>query len=254
MLGLYNQNPTLLISDNFVLPDGVDRSVLLPMILSESAELEVLYPEPQTFMAVLKAWSLARLPSWQRMLETLSEEYDPLHNYDRTETETGTTTGSGSSSVNEAITGATAEDVTDTVTEDLTDSTAEGITDETNGSTSTTTTGQVTGFNSSTFADNNKATTAGSSSDTTTRDRTATLDRDRTEQSVRDRDVHESRSRATDTSDSRSDSHNRTLRAYGNIGVTMSQQMVLEEIKVRSLDIYRIITNEFIDYFCLRVY
>ena len=53
------------------------------------------------------------------------------------------------------------------------------------------------------------------------------------------------------------DAHTDTIkrREYGNIGVTTSQAMLEAELKLRSdYDIYRIITEEFKDKFCLQVY
>ena len=302
LLGLYNQDPEILDQDHLILPEGVDREVLLPMILSETAELEVIYPNPDTLKIVMAAWSTARSPSWERMLETLLEAYDPLYNYDRTETETGSNTGTDHVTDAESITDTTAEDITDSLTEDIEDSLAEGITDTTdetvtdtseesgsestsedirdttNGTTGTTATGQVTGFNSSSFADNNKTVTSGSSSDTAVRDRdqvstsersgsterdrdqTITRDReqsstrDREQTSTRDRDESYHRGREASRTSSSTGGHSRNLRAYGNIGVTTSQARLLEELRVRMTDIYRIITDELAAYFCLRVY
>ena len=286
LLGLYNQDPEILDEDHLILPEGVDREVLLPMILSETAELEVIYPDPSTLKIVMAAWSTARSPSWERMLETLLENYDPLHNYDRTEVESGSNTGTDSESVTETISDTTAEDITDNRTgsrtselgedisdsnsETTSDSTDEMILDTTTGTTSTTATGQVTGFNSNSFADNNKTTTSGSSSDTANRDRSqsssggrdGTYTRDRSvdesessqDRTVRDRDEAYSRERETGRTTSSTGGHSRNLRAYGNIGVTTSQAMLLEELRVRMTDIYRIITDELAAYFCLRVY
>lgn len=42
--------------------------------------------------------------------------------------------------------------------------------------------------------------------------------------------------------------------AHGNIGVTTNQQMIEAELKLRRCDIYNIITNEFLDKFCIGVY
>lgn len=270
LLGMYNQDETILNSTNFVLPEDVDRSTLVPMLLTESAELEILYPAPEYFKVACKAWSTARCPSWEKMFEVLEEEYDPLHNYDRTETETGSTTGTDSITETETVDDVTSEDVRDTTADDITvttaeDSrvtTAEDITDTSSGTTSTTATGQVTGFNSNTFADNNKTLTSGTSSDTTARDRdqTETTDRDTTETTdrdttvTRDRDVTFGRERETGRTGSSSGSHSRTLRTYGNIGVMTSQSMAREELELRKIDIYRLIVEEFIYYFCLRVY
>lgn len=194
LLGMYQQDETILNSTNFPLPEGVTRETLLPLILSETAELEIVYPDPATFKIVCKAWANARGPAWERMVETLNNEYDPLHNYDRTETE----------QIDDAE---TIED-------------AETVNDVTGG----TTTGQTTGFNANTFSDDKKTIDSGSL------DRDRSFDRGRTY------------------------GRERTMRAYGNIGVTTSQEMATAELDLRKTDIYRIITDEFTRYFCILVY
>lgn len=144
VLGMYQQDETILNSTNFPLPEDVDRTILLPLILSETAELEVVYPDPTTFKIVCKAWANARASAWERIIAALDAEYNPIHNYDRTETE--------------AI--EDEENIDDT----------ESIEDETSGSA----TGQVTGFNSNTFTDDSKTIDSGSF------DRDRSYGRDRT--------------------------------------------------------------------------
>lgn len=51
----------------------------------------------------------------------------------------------------------------------------------------------------------------------------------------------------TDTTD-----HN--LRAHGNIGVTSSQQMLMQEREVADFNIYHIISQDFADQFCIQLY
>lgn len=214
ILGMYNQDNEILDDHHLYLPEGVDRSTIIPLILSETAELEVLYPRPDTMKTVVKAWSFARLSAWERMLDALEEEYNPLHNYDRTEVETGTNTGS--------------EGETGTI------QTAEDISDTGSNQTSATTTDQVTGYNSNTFADNNKQLASGSASSTNA------MDRDETET----RNLTHTRNLA----------HARNLHIFGNIGIVTSAQMLTGELEVRATDIYRIIVDEFKQYFCLMIY
>lgn len=64
-------------------------------------------------------------------------------------------------------------------------------------------------------------------------------------------DVPESRNTA---SSSASGKNKRTGRAYGNIGVTTTQQMIEEERRVSEFDIDHIIINEFKKTFCLLIY
>ena len=61
---------------------------------------------------------------------------------------------------------------------------------------------------------------------------------------------------ATDSSRSRDESETETVTRTegGNIGVTMSQDMLQAELDIRKTDIYHIIAEEFKERFCLMVY
>ena len=73
-----------------------------------------------------------------------------------------------------------------------------------------------------------------------------------------DTDTSDSGENTQSANDSRTmgGSDERTIerRAHGNIGVTTNQEMIDAELKLRRYDIYDIITNEFIDKFCIGVY
>lgn len=107
LLGIYNVDPTVINDTNFPLPNGLTHETLDPLLLAETAELEILYPEPTTLATVIKAWSTARGPAWAKMAAALNAQYNPIHNYDRTESWTeeregehskaGTTDNSGTS-------------------------------------------------------------------------------------------------------------------------------------------------------------
>ena len=223
LLGMYNQEQaeiedggedgSFLDSDHFILPEDFssqDRYDLCSIILSESAELEALYPDPSTMRTVVTAWSRARCPQWTRLLEALTAEYNPIHNYDRFEQETGTDTGTRT----ETDTGTRSE--TETINDTASD----------------TTTGQTTGFNSNTFADDKKTTSSGSGQRNGTRGETRNLSHGETRNLTNSRNLH----------------------AYGNIGLTTAAEMVTQEITLRKTDIFRIIADEFISYFCLMIY
>ena len=83
ILGLYQYDPTILAG--MQLPTGMTHDILDPDLLSQCAELEILYPDPDVFKTVLAAWSAHRLPSWQRMLDVAQMDYNPIENYDRQE-------------------------------------------------------------------------------------------------------------------------------------------------------------------------
>lgn len=84
VLGLYNWDKNLF--DGFSLPDTVDSETLRNLIFSETSELEVLYSDPAVFNLILRSWSKSRVGDWNRVESALSAEYNPIENYDRTET------------------------------------------------------------------------------------------------------------------------------------------------------------------------
>ena len=83
VLGLYNYDERIF--DGMQLPDGVDTDNVVSNLLMELAELEVIYPSWITMQRAISDWSKSRVRSWERMLQALSAEYDPVENYDRRE-------------------------------------------------------------------------------------------------------------------------------------------------------------------------
>lgn len=68
-----------------VLPEGIDRNIVISMLCSELAELELLYPDLETMRIVIGSWSLANLANWNKLLATTELTYNPIENYDRVE-------------------------------------------------------------------------------------------------------------------------------------------------------------------------
>ena len=93
VMGLYNYNDTIF--NSMQLPDGVDPENVVSNLLMELAELEVIYPSWITMRRAIADWSKARGASWERMLQALSAEYDPIENYDRREEWTDDADSSG---------------------------------------------------------------------------------------------------------------------------------------------------------------
>lgn len=193
ILGLYQWDQTLF--DGFTVPEQLDKDVLIDSIILECADLEITLPNYDIFKRMISSWSASRSNAWEHMYNALTEEYNALHNYDRTETHDDEWSNRRNSSMNQSSGG---QDV-------LTSRTA--------------------AFNGDSLA------TAGS--DTTAYGGTANTTDNGTESGSRDY----------------------TIRAYGNIGVTTSQQMLESEISLRSkYDMYDIITSEFKKKFCILIY
>lgn len=98
ILGLYRWDNTIL--NGLTLPAGMDKSVAINNILTECAELEILYPDPDTFKEALAAWSAANYSVWDRAWKALQLEYNPIWNVDGdvVETESRDLTRAGTSS------------------------------------------------------------------------------------------------------------------------------------------------------------
>lgn len=91
--GLYNYDNSLF--DNWTLPAGVERYQLIDMILYECSGLELTLPNPDLFKRVTGLWTQRKARAWTRALDAMKAEYNPIHNYDRTETLEEEESGSG---------------------------------------------------------------------------------------------------------------------------------------------------------------
>ena len=96
-LGLYNWDNTIF--DLMQIPSALDKPTLVDNLLAETAELEVLYPNPIVFKNLVGVWSAKQVDIWSRLYATTQYEYNPIENYNRyetgTEDGTGRTTHSG---------------------------------------------------------------------------------------------------------------------------------------------------------------
>ena len=94
-----------------------DKDTIVANILNEFAELEVIYPDPVFMKHAIGAWSWKEVPTWDRIYEASLAKYNPIENYNRTETSTET----GTSSHNEQNNGSETHSGTDTETHSGTD-------------------------------------------------------------------------------------------------------------------------------------
>ena len=105
-LGLYNWDDTIF--DLMQIPEALDKDTLVDNLLAETAELEVLYPNPVVFKNLVGVWSAKQIDIWNRLYETTQYEYNPIENYNRYETGsdsgTGRTTHSGTDTTTETTT------------------------------------------------------------------------------------------------------------------------------------------------------
>ena len=97
ILGLYNLNNALF--DDIALPAGVDQTILVNNLVTDLAELELIYSDYNFMKFMIGVWSRKELPTWERVYNASVKEYDPIENYDRMEewTDNGESTGKGTS-------------------------------------------------------------------------------------------------------------------------------------------------------------
>lgn len=81
---MYQWDKTLF--DGLQVPSGINKSTIVNNLIMESAELEVLYTDPDFLKQAIKYWSDSRQRAWYMMQKVMSEEYDPFINIQRDET------------------------------------------------------------------------------------------------------------------------------------------------------------------------
>lgn len=233
LAGVLAGQPTLF--NGLTAPAGVDKQQLIGRIMRRANNLEVLYPDGPYFEWAIGNWSLCRQDVWERLEQTRHYDYNPIHNYDRHETETSTRDGKYKDD----------RTLDHTHTTDTTGNEVyAGEMDSTFADDSTTTT-TVAGFNNplSTTADNKVVV-----DDDQTRHQTESSNADRTGKESNTANDSEVINRKEDWQDDRG------LYAYGNIGVTTTQALIEEQRQVELYNLYDVIAEEFVMEFCLLVY
>ena len=228
ILGLYNYQPAIF--DSLTIPTSVDRETLIDNIIMEAAELELLVPNADILGRLIGNWSKTRLAAWNRMIGALDAEYNPIENSDRYEDHLEDYTRDLTES--------------DNYTRDLkeSDDYNRNLTDSGNSNSSGSIQNSRTGYNSSDL----QLTDSSGSEDHSDDSRSYT--------------GGDNRNKGYTGSDNRNkgftggDTRHTVIHTHGNLGVTTNQHMVEAELKLRQYDIYKLITNEFINTFCIGVY
>ena len=267
-LALYNYDSHVF--DDFSIPAGLDKPTLLDMLLTESADLCVIYPDADLFKRIVKSWSARKLPVWTKLYSTTLLEYNPIENYDRTENRTasiihtgtiansGNTENTGTQGINENT--VNSGTVKNTGTDTGTVGTA-GFSQNTENDTGTITDAK-TGYNSVTFQDTDKRTNnlenVSSNSNNQTETRNLAIENTREDNLAQNtsttRTDNLSESRTDTETRNLADTHTEYLKVNGNIGIRSSQELIQQEREVDLFDIYSVIIDDFIDYFCIGIY
>ena len=85
-LGLYNYDNTIF--DDLTVPAGIDKNLVQNTLMMETADLEVMQPDPVIMRQVLGWFSARRLDAWTRVYTALSSKYQADTDVEVTETRT----------------------------------------------------------------------------------------------------------------------------------------------------------------------
>lgn len=232
ILGLYTYDNTLF--DLMCWPNEFtqdDKQATINNILMEGAELEILYPDVPFMKSAIAAWSYKEKPVWQRIHTASLLEYNPIENYRRNETESIETSKTEQHSGN------------DTTSHTGTESSTSSNTNTTTGSDSGTIDHKVTGYDSNTLVQQSQDSTTGSSSSQDTQSGNSAVTHNTQDQLTHGEQIQHTGDDA------------RTLLAFGNIGVTTSQEMLSQELEIApKLNTISAIVDSFIKRFCILVY
>lgn len=116
-LGLYNWDDTLF--ENLSLPEGFtadDKTILINNLLMETAELEVIYPDPDFMKSAIEAWSGKEVINWDRLYKLMLMEYNPIENYNRVEDSDNQNRGATTHSGKDISQGSASDTITNHIT------------------------------------------------------------------------------------------------------------------------------------------
>lgn len=241
MIGLYNFDNDLFA--NLSLPDDLNRDDAINSILLRCGEMPVLYPNFSMCKTMIGLWSRKWYHGIERMIQTLDDDYNPLHNYDRYEKYSDNDKKLETNTKNSTLSESHDNDITDNnhmTTE------SNNTMNNTNGNTNT---NDVSAFNDSNYQPSSKSTLTGTIQQTDETDSETNARNTRSDSGSHDATTSETAGYNTDNNFTH-DGH-----LYGNIGVTTSQQMLDAELKLRSqTNIYDVIAEIFMRDFCIYVY
>lgn len=200
----------------FTVPSGLNAAVIVDLIREKCDELYPWMQDAARLKTAIASWATYKAYDWSRALLAMTETYDPLHNYNREEL------GSEEIAKHKGTKVSTNEDVSETPA-------------------TMTNTGSVVAYDTNAESETGKSV---SSPGTTSNRRTAQANANYTtyedvDANTYDKDVHSFVNRVT----------------RGNIGLTKSQDMALDELRLRTqTSVSELIAASFEDRFMMQAY
>lgn len=249
--GLLIPTGTMSYQDGTTITEPVaDRDTLIENLLIDTYELELIYPDYSFLRAAIHSWCKTESNIWVEYWKTLHYKYNPIHNYDREEhgkdleTRDLKTTNDDTHDLN--LTRVDTHNLQTTVNN--TTNTDNTTTYSGNDTVSRT----VAGYNSESLTNRDQDKTTYDSSDRLD----GTVDsngvsKDTGTLNVVTDDTGTLKRAGTDTG---TVGNQHDFHAYGNIGVTTTQQLIKEQREIIDTSMYEFIIGRFKRRFCLEVY
>lgn len=261
---------------NMVIPNSplLERNTLILNILQKSDDMESLYSDPYYIQESLTYWSKKWERTFQKWVDSLNLQYDPLTNYDKHDTVMDKTTVERD--VSEADTtrtvtdddSKTATDIKESTNTDIKAATKTDIKESTN--TDLTESNTISAYNSSTFQPDRSTSTSGTANNNYTRTdgddddnfthTTGTAQNNYVQTSgsannnYTNRDIEESFTRADKLDDDSVKDFAHNQHAWGKYGTEKYSDMVKAELELAKWNIYDHITDIFLQEYCIMVY
>ena len=86
LIGLYEWDESLF--NDMILPEGIDKDLLIQSLLLEKGEFEALYANPGFMKNAIKIWSMKWFRTFAEWLKGTQATWNPIYNYDRYEEST----------------------------------------------------------------------------------------------------------------------------------------------------------------------
>jgi len=262
ILGAYDDDPTIF--DGLTLPEEpwttgypdlfktfpkLDKAVLISNLLLECAQLSLMHTDTDFLKEEISLWSQMHALDWQQMYETMLYHYNPIWNKDGTIEETETEDETGTTRATQERTGETGNTRTISNQESETNSGSDLISDT--GTQDSSVINSVNAFNAGSPTEHDRSVT---DLDTTGSRRLDYGKQTDTEGSGTITDAGTSSDNMTSTgSADKSRSRGYTRTETGNIGVTMTQQMIQEQRSV-IMNFYQYIIGQFKERFCILIW
>lgn len=212
--------------DNLHVPDGIAGADVVDCILQLYGKQTLHHPDPAYMKHYIGRWSARKLPNWQKLYNTTILEYNPIHNYDRTENITDTTVRDRSEERSGETRGTDRLNSTDTGV-----STVKG---------DKTTEQKVSAENTSSYQPDMQ--NVEDDTQTTTTSATSTDNGERSEKN------------SSNVTGNDTETYTHVNKTQGNIGVTTTQQMIAAERECVRYNVIEEIAADYRDMFCLSIY